>query len=167
MGTYRANKLQAAAAYEITKFKFIAKEDVVEVITKATDLTEFGSPMYPKHKWTLGDIECSKFSKEESTAALIPLEDFQDIPLYKLVQRDGKAYVLILKVCPDSKVIAGSNSGAGVYFETSFSKAMTYYTTSGIPLDWTDTQEITGDLNEKTYTPNDSDYSTVGTRILR
>lgn len=134
MGTYRTNKAVAVKALEIVHFYYNATSDTVEINTKPTKLTEFGSPVFNHHKWILGDL----VEEIEDIGEVLDVSNFEGKPLYKIVQRDGKAYILILSLRPGAKVYAGASTGNGIYFETELSAAIDYYTISGTTLDWTD-----------------------------
>lgn len=134
MGTYRTNKAIAFAAYKIEGIELENLSGVWSLCLSETKYTEFGSPVYCAHKWTLGDLECHEFEGEGNRSP----EEFMNVPLYKVVQRGGEAFLLFLKVYEDSVIYAGGAEGPGVYFETSLPEALKYYNTNGQDLDWTD-----------------------------
>lgn len=79
--------------------------------------------MYANFVWSLGEIH-----SEASSGSTIDVKNFTEKPLYKVVNRGGNAYLLILQLFPDSVVYIGSSTGTGLYFETDIVEAL-YYTT--------------------------------------
>lgn len=144
MGTYRTNKALAYAAYKIEDIYYDPKEGKVVKLSN-TDYTEFGSPVHVEHKWTLGEINEKAQDGEE-----IDIEEFKDIPLYKVVQRDGEWFLMFIKLVEGSKVYKGAFSGSGIYFETDIDEALMYKDTNndGISLDWEDDPELNNKLKD-------------------
>ena len=121
MGTYRTNHLHVRQALEITGFKTFY--DKVEVLAKHTDKLQFEAPLYQDYVWEVGEIH-----SEAGEGVEIPTGTFKDKTLYKVVSREGKAYLLVLQLTPSSKVFEGSSNGKGLYFETDLAQACNYFT---------------------------------------
>jgi hypothetical protein len=122
MGTYRTNKLHVRQALEITGTRVYA--DRVEVLTKHTNKLQFEAPLHSDYVWEVGVVHSEIGSGEE-----IDKSQFDGKYLYKCVNREGKGYLLILQLFPDSVVYEGGSEGKGLYFETDLGQAVSYFTT--------------------------------------
>lgn len=128
MGTYRTNKIHVKEAWKIDNFNWDAKTGFWEINLIPTPFTQFEAPLYSDYIWSLGELHT-----EASSGELINNKKFKNKKLYKVVNREGDAYLLILQLFPDSKVYEGASSGTGLYFETDILQALGYisYRNSG------------------------------------
>lgn len=158
MGTYRTNQAIAVAAYLIDSFTYYADTNECEVNLKPTKFTEFASPVYCDHKWTLGEITEEVTLKDRP----IPVQQFRGRPLYKVVQRDGQAYLMFLQLTGNSQVYSGASAGCGIYFETDINEALQYINTRGGSLDWTDPEVSITDDDLKEHEELKQSYRSSG-----